>query len=45
MQFLGIKMNKLPLGGCTCLKCINVVKSVPLALLVHLRQVHPLKAA
>ena len=29
--------------GCTCLKCTNPVVVALLALLVHLRQVHPLK--
>ena len=35
-------------GGCTCLKCTNITRNVQMlcweliALLVHLRQVHPL---
>ena len=35
----------VPSRGCTCLKCTNILSVVNiLALLVHLRQVHPLKA-
>ncbi len=40
------------LRGCTCLKCTNKAKKAPMkqevqqqSRLVHLRQVHPLKAA
>ena len=35
----------VPSRGCTCLKCTNFLSVVNiLARLVHLRQVHPLKA-